>query len=307
MKWLKKGLIWKPNKDKWWNKKYGILPVPYFFEEKNILRIYFGSADIKNDSRITYIDVSPDDPSIIIYESPKPIVDIGEIGTYDDSGIVPSCAVKINNKIYLYTVGFQRCEKVPYMLFPGLAISDIEGKKFKKHTQSPIIPRNSFRPTSHGAPCVLKIENKYKMWHWFSDKWIRIEDKLYLNYKIGYAESNDGLVWEPRDTECISPNTNIGEFAVARPWVIYENGFYQMWYSIRSKEKLYRIGYAESNDGINWTRKDNITGIDISNEGWDSEMICYPSIIKVKNKTYLFYNGNENGATGFGFAELNES
>jgi hypothetical protein len=144
------------------------------------------------------------------------------------------------------------------------------------------------------------------MWHWFSDKWITINDKLYLNYKIGYAESIDGLNWDIKNLTCISPDNNNGEFSIARPWVIYYNGIYKMWYSIRYIDKLYRIGYAESVDGINWTRKDELVGIDVSDKGWDSEMICYPAVIKVKNKTYLFYNGNNNGESGFGYAELVE-
>jgi hypothetical protein len=79
-----------------------------------------------------------------------------------------------------------------------------------------------------------------------------------------------------------------------------------MFYSVRYIDKLYRIGYAESIDGINWIRKDNEIDIDVSQEGWDSEMICYPSVISVKEKTYLFYNGNNNGETGFGYAEILE-
>ena len=35
---------------------------------------------------------------------------------------------------------------------------------------------------------------------------------------------------------------------------------------------------TESEDGVNWQRKDNKVGVDVSNEGWDSEMICYPAV-----------------------------
>ncbi|MEP5069850.1 MAG: hypothetical protein ABJQ96_04225, partial [Crocinitomicaceae bacterium] len=65
-------------------------------------------------------------------------------------------------------------------------------------------------------------------------------------------------------------------------------------------------GYAESLDGIEWERKDREVGIDVSEAGWDSEMVCFPSVIKVKDKTFMFYNGNNNGKTGFGVAELIE-
>jgi beta-1,4-mannooligosaccharide phosphorylase len=79
-----------------------------------------------------------------------------------------------------------------------------------------------------------------------------------------------------------------------------------MWYSYRSNEKIttYRIGYAESQNAINWVRKDESVGIDVSENDWDSEMICYPSVFTLNSKTYMLYNGNDYGKTGFGIAIL---
>ena len=72
------------------------------------------------------------------------------------------------------------------------------------------------------------------------------------------------------------------------------------------KEKGYRLGYAYSKDLINWTRDDDNSGISISKEGWDSDMMCYPHIFKVDDKVYLLYNGNEFGKNGFGLAVLED-
>jgi hypothetical protein len=79
-----------------------------------------------------------------------------------------------------------------------------------------------------------------------------------------------------------------------------------MWYSIRGFKDLYKMGYAESTDGIHWERKDQQVGISPSDIGWDSEMICYPCVIDVKGKRYMFYNGNRHGESGFGYAEMVE-
>ena len=304
MKWQKLGLIWQPKADKWWNYKYGQLPVPLFIEDQNIVRVFFGSADKEIFCRICYVDLNANDLTQIIGESKEPILDIGALGTFDDSGVVPSCLIKKDGKLYLYTVGYQRCGRVPYMLFAGLIESEDNGLNFKRTSVAPILPRNNFRPTSQGAPSVLFHNGVYKMWHWFSTKWITVEGKLFLDYKIGYAESTDAINWTLQDITCIAPDETKGEFSVARPCVIFENGIFKMWYSIRIIEKMYRIGYAESNDGFVWTRKDEEIGIDVSTEGWDSEMICYPSIIDIKGERYMFYNGNSNGATGFGIAKL---
>jgi hypothetical protein len=78
-----------------------------------------------------------------------------------------------------------------------------------------------------------------------------------------------------------------------------------MWYSYRASAHFanYKIGYAESADGEVWERKDDLAGIDVSETGWDSEMLCYPSIFLYRNHYYMLYNGNGYGKTGFGIAK----
>ena len=78
-----------------------------------------------------------------------------------------------------------------------------------------------------------------------------------------------------------------------------------MFFSYRGAPPMkYRIGYAVSSDGIQWTLKNEKVGIDVSSSGWDSEMICYPSIFEHKGEHYMLYNGNGYGKTGFGLAVL---
>jgi hypothetical protein len=77
-----------------------------------------------------------------------------------------------------------------------------------------------------------------------------------------------------------------------------------MFYSAGTHRIGYRLAYAESVDGIVWSRKDEEVGITVSAEGWDSEMQAYPAVVSYKDKTYLFYNGNNYGRAGFGYALL---
>ena len=48
----------------------------------------------------------------------------------------------------------------------------------------------------------------------------------------------------------------------------------------------------------------SILGFERTVGGWDSDMAAYPSVIRYKDKTYMFYNGNNFGHEGFGYAEL---
>lgn len=301
--WIKKGIIYRPNLNNWWSQHYAMLPVPKYLKKKEIIRIYFGTTDNKLNGRIASIDVNASNPSEVVSESKSFLVDLGEDGTFDDSGVVPSCIIKLGDKQLLFTVGFQRCVNVPYMLFAGLLYSKINQEKFIRYSKAPVLPRNKFRPISQGAPCVIFHNGIYKMWHWFGTKWITVNKKKYINYRIGYAESDDCYNWVMKKEPCIVPNASNNEFAVARPWVLFENNKFKMWYSVRFVDKLYRIAYAESLDGINW-KKQKIKGLNVSKSGWDSKMICYPSVINVDKKKYMFYNGNDNGKTGFGYAIL---
>ena len=303
MRWQKKGLIYSPVKDIWWRHSYGMMPTPVFIEKKNMIRIYFGVTDDKLNGRTTYIDVNANDPSDIKRSADHYVLDIGLPGTFDDSGAIPSSIVSHNNKKHLYYVGFQRCEKVPYMLFSGLATAKEHGDNFERYSSAPVIERSKSNYVSNAAPFVLYDEGKFKMWYWVGKEWTIVNGKQYIKAEISYAESADGIRWELSELICITLDPE-KEFSVGRPWVIKQGKKYLMWYSVRYKDKLYRLGYAESNDGMKWDRKDNEVGIDVSDTGWDSEMICYPAVLSVRDKTYLFYNGNNNGATGFGYAEL---
>jgi hypothetical protein len=304
MKWLKRGMIYTPRNETWWLSKYAMMPTPEYFEDENKIRVYFGVTDSETFGRTTYIDLNADNPSEILHYPDKILIDIGDIGLFDDSGSIPSSIVNFSNKKYLYYVGFQRTTKVPYMLFSGLAITN-DNNYFSKYSQSPIIDRSPQNPYSNAAPFVMIEDDLFKMWTWVGKSWTRVNSKLYIKAEIQYATSKDGINWNLIDKNCLSLDP-VKEFSIGRPWVIKDNNIYKMWYSVRYINKLYRLGYAESEDGIIWTRKDDLIGIDVSENGWDSEMICYPSVVKIKNKTYLFYNGNNNGESGFGYAELVE-
>ena len=143
------------------------------------------------------------------------------------------------------------------------------------------------------------------MWYASGSSWIKINGKNMPTYTINYLESNDGVHWGHVGKICIQPE-NDREYAFGRPYVIRHDGIYKMFYSIRYKDKGYRLGYAESADGITWNRMDDKMNFDVSESGWDSEVVAYSAVAEIKGKWYMFYNGNGMGKTGFGYAELIE-
>ena len=81
----------------------------------------------------------------------------------------------------------------------------------------------------------------------------------------------------------------------------------EIWAYCLMPNHVHLIAVPESKDGLNWIRKDNEVGITVSNEGWDSEAICYPYVFDYNERRYMLYNGNNYGKTGFGLAVLTSS
>jgi hypothetical protein len=168
--------------------------------------------------------------------------------------------------------------------------------------------RSIYDPCGCATPFILKENGIFRMWYasFFKWEWINGEAEPY--YRICYAESVDGLIWKPSGKICIDTLANEG--GIVRPTVFKHNGIYHMWYSYRMNtgyrinlNASYRIGYAISSDGLTWERRDDEAQLDVSEEGWDSNMIAYPYVFKMQNKLIMFYNGNGFGQSGFGYSE----
>ncbi|MGZ3932060.1 MAG: hypothetical protein ACXVP0_12005 [Bacteroidia bacterium] len=306
MQWIKKGHLFKPDGSLWWSKKYALYPSPNYIPEQNIIRVFYGTVDDNFYGRTAYIDVSADNPMQIVNDPKQFVIDLGIKGTFDDCGATPACAITVGGKEFLYYSGFCRSHQSPYHIFSGLAIK--EGDIYKKHSRVPVLDRTDLEYFDRAGQSVIEDGGVFKSWYVSGVRWETLSSKLFNNKQmpvhiIRYATSTDGIHWNARETPSIDFE-NEEEFGFGRPWVWKDGNTYKMWYSIRKKNLPYSMGYAESADGISWTRKDKDVGIYVSESGWDSEMICYGAVLKVKDKTYMFYNGNNQGETGFGLAEL---
>lgn len=306
MKWEKKGLIFCPDGNIEWQNQFAMLPTPILLDEKR-LRIFIGFCDKNNVGRIGYVDVNPSNPSEIIQISDNPVLDIGQDGCFDDNGVVPISIVTQGREIWLYYIGFQKGVKVPYYMFCGLAISRDNGNTFERHSKSPVLDRINDEVYARCGVNVIYDNEAYKMWYIGSYKegWTTSQGKLRPLYMMKHTTSKDGKNWHEESIQCLDYQ-NKDEHGFGRPYVWKDDYGYKMFYSIRTYSRGYYIGYAESKDGISWERKDSQAGIDLSPNGWDSENISYPYLFKHNNKTYMFYNGNGCGKSGFGYAELTD-
>jgi predicted GH43/DUF377 family glycosyl hydrolase len=295
--WKKLGLIIKPNPNLYWARTHCMIPTPLMLED-GIVRIYFSGRDDKNRSNIGYASIDLNKPTEVLEYSQDPALTPGELGCFDDNGVTPSCIKKIDGKLYLYYIGWNPGSTVRMHLFGGLAISENNGKSFSRWSKAPIIERCKSDPYLNTAPWVVKYENEYRMYYVSGTSWIHRD---LPRYNIKFATSEDGLHWIRDGHVCID-FANENENALARPYVLFQDGIWKMWFA--AKGTSYRLGYAESLDGKFWSRIDKKVGITTSNGQFDSDMIEYAAIVEYKNKSYMFYNGNNYGYDGIGMAIL---
>jgi len=299
--WIKQGLIFKPDGQFDWCVTHAMLPVADKIDG-DIYRIYFSGRDVSNRSRIGYVDVNINNPQDILNISEKPVLDLGSLGAFDDNGVSPTCLLNYKDKKYLFYMGWNQGSTVRAGEVSGLAISDNGGNTFKRYSRAPVMHRSDKEPYSILViSSILTEDNKWRMWYDSADTWI---NKDLPRYNIKYAESGSGMkgVDWIRDGIVSVDYNRPDETRVSRASVIKENGIYKMWYCYAIDLGGYRMGYAESMDGIQFLRKDDSVGIDLSESGWDSEMICYPFVFKHNDQKIMLYCGNGYGKTGFGYA-----
>ena len=305
MKCIKKGNLYTASGLNGFDQSHCHKPTPIIINNR-LVRVYFGTRDSSNKTRTTFVDLDINNLNKIVYIHNKPVLGLGKIGTFDDSGANVSSVIRFEDKIYMYYIGWNPSTTVHTRNSIGLAVSEDNGLTFHRLYDGPILDRNTIEPYYTGAVDVIKEKNIWKIYYTSGSEWKIINDKPEIFYHIKYATSHNGIDWIREDKSCIPPNHEFE--ATARPCVIKTDNLYRMWFSKRDirnfrqdKQYSYRAGYAESIDGIDWRRKDGVVGLDISDSGWDSQSIAYPYVINIKEKLTVFYNGNGFGKTGFGY------
>ena len=292
------GLIIRPTGKHDWMISHAMVPVADWRHD-DVYRIYFSGRDPQNRSLVGYAEVDLNDPHTVLRFSEKPVLGLGALGCFDDNGVTPSWIVDHEGRKYLYYIGWNKGSTVRMALVAGLAVSVDGGESFQRVFRVPILDRTHEEPyTLNTGPCVLIEGDLWRMWYVSGVEWVNPD---LPRYNIKYAESRDGLHWERPGIVCIDFASPV-ENALARPCVRKEDGIYKMWYSYKGEN--YRIGYAESEDGIHWERLDHKSGIDVSPSGWDSEMIEYAYVFEHKGLKHMLYNGNNYGHDGIGLAIL---
>jgi predicted GH43/DUF377 family glycosyl hydrolase len=179
----------------------------------------------------------------------------------------------------------------------------------------PLGPTGSFDEVSNFTISTFKDGDVYKMYYGGADGALINPACAGINgvhWRIGLATSSDGFNW----TRVTGPAAkgallDIGapggfdSFLTYRPYVLKDGSIYRMWYNgsadpfncpNNTLAVKRRIGYAESTDGVNFTRMYDGPGpggsvLPLGAPGSvDEQQVGYPSIIKDDTDYKMFYS-----------------
>jgi predicted GH43/DUF377 family glycosyl hydrolase len=224
----------------------------------------------------------------------------GAPGAFDAGGVLSPAVLPISpSEWYMYYVGYDPTRmRGPIKTHQiGLAKSTDGGSSWTRVSTEPVLalgPDGACDGATCSSNSVLRVGERWYNWY------TGISQVPYLA-SVCLATSTDGIHWEKYAHNPVlgyNPYVATDAFMVATPQVLYEEGVFKMWYNSKGFEAGkttqgdYRIGYAESLDGIHWERCARLPVLGSSGNGWDSQMAEYPEVQNVGGHYYMWYCGN---------------
>lgn len=273
-------------------------PLPVLLEG-DVYRVFFSGRDEQNRSSVGYVDLDVAKRTVV-YVHDRPVFEHGMASTFYSHGVSIGNCYESNGKRHILFMGWRLPPKAHWRGEIGrLTLGDDWSLSLDVH--EPFMALDDVDPLSLSYPWVMRDESgSYRMWYGSTQTWDTGKGEML--HVINQAKSSDGSRWE-KGGLAVPYKLNLAQ-AFSRPTVIgNENDGYQMWFSYRSGDGTsYRIGYATSETGDQWSLRLADAGIVPSASGWDSEMIEYPFVLAHKGELLMLYNGNSYGKTGFGLA-----
>jgi len=269
--------------------------------EGDVYRVFFSGRDADNRSSVGAVDIDIVKREVI-FEHQQPFFQHGPEGSFYADGVSIGNCYTVRGIQYMLFMGWQSPKAGHWRGDIGRLIvqSDLT---LKLDGDAPFMGTDNVDPISLSYPWVQENpQGGYHMWYGSTAAWDAGNEEML--HVINYATSRDGHSWS---REGLAVPYELGKAqAFSRPTVARdEHGGYEMWFSYRGDcRKKYRIGHAISRDARKWALTLDEACIDVSTDGWDSEMIEYPFVFDHKGQRYMLYNGNDYGRTGFGLAVL---
>ncbi|MEW6195425.1 MAG: hypothetical protein AB1521_09735 [Bacteroidota bacterium] len=246
------------------NTPYGLYFGRVLFDE-NKFKMWFSNSYGSDKYDIGYAE-SLDGVSWQIVK--QVVIGTGAPGSWDSYGVHSGAVIKEGNLYKMYFTGQSESGSPSKRI--GLATS-YDGINWMKSSEAIV---DQIDLTGYSTD-ILKVNGVYYLYYGNSDI-------------IGVAISTDGYTWYKSNKSVVEATESWEGERLLSCTVIHENGKFKMLYS---NSRLYdKFGYAESDDGTNWTkRKTPVFSFEETYNLWPFD-IRYPFLRKIGNTYYIFYS-----------------
>ena len=297
------GLLWPCQDTDAWDRDPS---APNIIRVGDQLRLYYHGRQ-NNRIRIGMAEADIGDPLNWRKRFDRPVLDLGPEGSLDSHWAGYPWIVPItDNHFHLYYAtwdGTTHDNGVQKKWRTSLAESDDGGLTWQKTNRALIEVGQPGACDEHatGSCAVRQVGNQYWMWYTAISRprvdWYRISTALATSDDGGhtFTRHSAGAVIN------LPPRIGSPGSTCSKPYVEVDGDQFRLWFSCAADGQSYRVHYAESRDGIhfNW---DPDPFIDVTPGAWDSEHTCYPCILRLNGRVFIFYDGDN--YAGIGVAEI---
>lgn len=278
---------------------YSLWPSCILYDGSTYHKWYGGYDEIY--ARIGYA-TSPDGITWTEYAG-NPVLDVGPAGSWNDESVEVPYVLFDGSTYHMWYSGYDGTNSSI-----GYATST-DGITWTPYAGNPIMvkgPAGSWAETSIWSPCVRFDGSTYHMWFtgWNASAFIC----------IGYATSADGMIWtEYADNPVLIPDVgNWDKQRVEVPDVLFDGSVYHMWFTGGNTTSWWewRIGYATSSDGIQWTKYAGNPVLNVGAAGsWDDQWVGFARVLldTTTSEYKMWYGGGDglwNAKFGYATAPL---
>jgi predicted GH43/DUF377 family glycosyl hydrolase len=278
-------------------------------------RLFYSGGGDDQKQRIGFATGRIDNPTQ--WTRVGPLFETGTPGTFDAQWcVLPHVVRMTSDRWHMYYTG-NAGQGSGLSAFPGMGLATSQdGVTWSRLGEKPVLASSG----EHGDPdavgvaggSVVRVVRPDGTAHWrfYYTGCPTIGKAHALNQQktICLAVSEDGIHWHKRGAVMLrDPGRDYEDIGVAGPVVHQQgDGTFRMWYSaIGTRWGFYSICYAESDDGIFWRRGDH-AGENLqlrpTGNGWEQQMVEYPTVIREGEHLRMFYCGNGYGRSGIGTA-----
>lgn len=296
--WKARGPFYLPDESIWWmgGGAGAFFALP---SGDDTVRLFLTGRDKTIRTRIGIVTIRWSDRPEIVDVTPDPVFDLGALGTFDMDGVSYPWMVENGGALLMYYVGWNRLGgEIPFRNQIGLAISENNGKTFRRVTKAPIFPLTDAESIGSGSCCVERVAGGWRLFYTSFLRWERTPEGPRHYYHVREAHSKNGIHWE-RPGKVVIDLIPPDEYALGAPDLHVHGGRRILYFTARG-HRYHLFASSEDPDGT-WTRLP--AHLQIPRSEFDSDMQCYPRSMTFQGKTYLLFSGNGFGRAGIGYAE----